>query len=150
MTPIYLAMNIGTFIGSRKLSAAPTPVGMTPPLPGAGRSVTAGYGPQDNPAFTPQAPQPLRLRDERTGNTVNLAEGVTLGRSPQRARIVIDDPQISGLHARVVRVGNILVLEDAGSSNGILVNGQPSSRSPLTPGMRIQLGGTQLTVLSRT
>ena len=139
VTPIYVITNIGTYIGSRKLSAT-----VSPPMPSAGLPGAPGYGPVSSP---PVAPPTLILRDDRTGNTVNLADGVTLGRSPQRAQIVIADPRISGLHARVVRVGNNLVLEDAGSSNGVLINGQPSSRSPLMPGMQIQLGDTRLTIL---
>lgn len=146
VTPIYLATNLGTFISSRKLASVAPATTAPPPMPGAGLPHAPTPGAPGGPALAPQA---LRLREDRTGSIVNLTDGVTLGRSPQRAQIVIADPRISELHACVVRVGNNLVLEDAGSTNGILINGQLSSRSPLMPGMRVQFGDTQLTVLPR-
>ncbi len=53
-----------------------------------------------------------------TGNTI------TFGRD-QDNDISWDDSQVSRQHARLVRQENRLILEDLGSTNGTLVNGQP-------------------------
>lgn len=50
------------------------------------------------------------------------------------------DPRISRVHCRVVRLSHGLVLEDLGSRNGTLVNGQPVRRAELEPGDIIGLG----------
>ncbi|MCX7681686.1 MAG: FHA domain-containing protein [Anaerolineae bacterium] len=47
---------------------------------------------------------------------------VTLGRAPTND-IVINEPQVSRQHARILRQGNTLVIEDLGSTNGTFVNG---------------------------
>ena len=57
------------------------------------------------------------------GRTFSLDQHVvTMGRDPNSA-IVINHPQISRQHARMVRQGNAMVLEDLGSTNGTFVNG---------------------------
>jgi predicted component of type VI protein secretion system len=62
-----------------------------------------------------QGPQP--------GHTFMLDQDfVTLGRDPSND-IVISDPQISRQHARLRRQGNVMMIEDAGSTNGTFVNG---------------------------
>jgi transcriptional regulator with GAF, ATPase, and Fis domain/pSer/pThr/pTyr-binding forkhead associated (FHA) protein len=45
---------------------------------------------------------------------------VTIGRSPSNG-IVVSDPRVSGLHARLVRRGEEWLFEDMGSTNGSLV-----------------------------
>jgi len=47
---------------------------------------------------------------------------LTIGRDPNND-LVINDPQASRQHARITRRGNIMVLEDLGSTNGTFVNG---------------------------
>jgi hypothetical protein len=49
-------------------------------------------------------------------------DALTLGRDPHND-IVISDPQVSRQHARIVRQGNLMVVEDVGSTNGTFVNG---------------------------
>ena len=62
-----------------------------------------------------QGPQP--------GQTFMLdQDSLTLGRDPSND-IVINDPQISRQHARITRQGDLMVLEDTGSTNGTFVNG---------------------------
>lgn len=49
-------------------------------------------------------------------------EAVSVGRDPGND-IVINHPQVSRQHARLVRRGGVIVLEDLGSTNGTFVNG---------------------------
>jgi len=51
-------------------------------------------------------------------------ERTTLGRKPHND-IVIDNLAISGEHAMIMTILNDSFLEDLGSTNGTLVNGQP-------------------------
>lgn len=62
-----------------------------------------------------QGPQP--------GQTFMIEKDpVTMGRDPSN-NFVINDPQASRQHARITRRGNMMVLEDLGSTNGTFVNG---------------------------
>ncbi len=70
--------------------------------------------------------EPARLvmnQGPKTGETFALDKDViALGRAPTND-IVIAEPQVSRQHARIVRQGDVLVLEDLGSTNGTFVNG---------------------------
>jgi pSer/pThr/pTyr-binding forkhead associated (FHA) protein len=60
---------------------------------------------------------------ELTGVTLPLTAPVVIGRSPG-ADIVIGDDFVSGRHARLSPSGADIVLEDLGSTNGTVLNGQ--------------------------
>ncbi len=62
-----------------------------------------------------------------------------IGRS-RDADVHVDDVGISRRHARVVRNGRRYVLEDLGSTNGILMNGRRVAFADLADGDRLQLG----------
>jgi pSer/pThr/pTyr-binding forkhead associated (FHA) protein len=96
------------------------------------------------------APPALRLRDERNGATVQIAPGLTIGRNRRSASFLLDDPKVSGLHARVDQVAGALVLVDPGSSNGTYVDSQRVGRCLLVPGLRLTLGSTVLVVEQQT
>jgi serine phosphatase RsbU (regulator of sigma subunit) len=67
---------------------------------------------------------------------------VVLGRSNQ-ADIVIPDPHLSRLHARLLQEGDAWLLQDLGSKNPTLLNGQAlSGPTPVHVGDVLQLGGT--------
>ena len=55
---------------------------------------------------------------------------VTIGRLPDNS-IVVDNPAVSGRHARVFREGNHYVVEDLQSTNGTFVNEKPIVRHTL-------------------
>jgi predicted component of type VI protein secretion system len=62
-----------------------------------------------------QGPQP--------GQTFTLDQDLlTLGRDPG-GDIVINDPQVSRQHARITCQGELILIEDLGSTNGTFVNG---------------------------
>lgn len=64
---------------------------------------------------------------------------VTFGRDPEND-ISWDDSQVSRHHAKITRRGDQLVLEDLGSTNGTLINGQPVDRHVLQPADIISIG----------
>jgi pSer/pThr/pTyr-binding forkhead associated (FHA) protein len=64
---------------------------------------------------------------------------VTIGRLPDN-HLVIDNPAVSGRHARVYREGNNYVLEDLKSTNGTFVNDKPIARHTLADGDVLLVG----------
>jgi len=64
---------------------------------------------------------------------------VTIGRLPDNL-LVIDNPAVSGRHARVYKEGNHYVLEDLKSTNGTFVNDKPVARHTLLEGDVIVVG----------
>lgn len=75
--------------------------------------------------------------------------GLSVGRGTE-ADLRINDPGISRRHAQITVSGRgqaqSVIIEDLGSTNGIIVNGQKVSRAPLTKGTRIEIGSTRLVV----
>jgi len=71
---------------------------------------------------------------------------VVVGRSPD-CDVVLDDPRVSKRHAALRRRDGRWWIEDLGSTNGTVVDGRPlHAPAALTPGGRIELGGTMLEV----
>jgi pSer/pThr/pTyr-binding forkhead associated (FHA) protein len=64
---------------------------------------------------------------------------VSIGRLPDNM-IVIDNPAVSGRHARVLREGNHYVVEDLRSTNGTFVNEKPIARHTLLEGDVVLVG----------
>jgi serine phosphatase RsbU (regulator of sigma subunit) len=72
------------------------------------------------------------------------AEPITIGRG-QRQTLVVDDTDVSRLHARVTLVNNVVFAEDMQSTNGTFVDGEPISGAvTLKEGARLQMGGQVL------
>jgi pSer/pThr/pTyr-binding forkhead associated (FHA) protein len=67
------------------------------------------------------------------------AHAVSIGRLPDND-VVIDNPAVSGRHARVYREGTHYVLEDLKSTNGTFVNDKPIARHTLLEGEVILVG----------
>lgn len=79
---------------------------------------------------------------------VELAQGETIiGRSP-RCQLVIDDALVSRSHARITVSRGTVTIEDLGSANGVIVNGERLQRArALTSGDQILLGKQSLLLL---
>ena len=75
-------------------------------------------------------------------------ERLTIGRKPENY-IHIDNLAVSGRHAAVVTILNDSFLEDLGSTNGTLVNGNPVQKHFLQNNDLIEIGKYKLTFLSR-
>ncbi|MEA4943445.1 MAG: DUF3662 and FHA domain-containing protein [Propionicimonas sp.] len=77
--------------------------------------------------------------------------GLTIGRGTD-ADLRINDPGVSRLHARIVVQGTgsdqQLRVEDLGSTNGIVVDGQRVRHAGLAVGSRIEIGSTRLAITS--
>ena len=76
----------------------------------------------------------------QAGAAYDLSDGALLGRGDQ-ADIVLQDSFASSRHARLVPHGDVIVLEDLGSTNGTYLNEEPlRGPQPLHPGDRIRIG----------
>jgi two-component system, cell cycle sensor histidine kinase and response regulator CckA len=86
------------------------------------------------------AAQLVAVDGPAAGQKFRLDGSATLGRSPD-ATIMLEDPEVSRIHARISRSehGDYL-LEDLGSKNGTFVNGARIERRLLVIGDRIRVG----------
>jgi hypothetical protein len=67
--------------------------------------------------------QLVMVRGPQSGQVFELPRGsISIGRDPGN-QVVIQDAQVSRLHARITPQGGLMVLEDMGSTNGTTVNG---------------------------
>ena len=81
----------------------------------------------------------------RTGSAYDLSEGALLGRG-DGADIRLEDAFASTRHARLVPQGDVIVLEDLGSTNGTYLNGEPlRGPQPLHVGDQIKIGDSEFT-----
>jgi hypothetical protein len=91
-----------------------------------------------------------RLRVEsaaglRDGVAYDLSDGAVLGRGDQ-VDIRLEDSFASTSHARLSPQGDVVVLEDLGSTNGTYLNGEPlRGPQPLHVGDRIRIGDSEFT-----
>ncbi|MFF5495921.1 FhaA domain-containing protein [Streptomyces aquilus] len=122
-----------------------------PPMPAApppgGRP--GGYG-YPQPAQAPRAGGPVgapapgaRTRHwiEINGARHQISRAtLVLGRSTE-ADVRIDDPGVSRRHCEI-RTGSPSTIQDLGSTNGIVVDGQHTTRATLRDGSRIVVGST--------
>ncbi len=113
-------------------------------------AVRTGLGMVAGPRSREAAIMALRVTDgprEVKGVSVPISGPVLIGRSPD-ADLVIADDFVSSTHARVSLEADRLMLEDLGSTNGTVLNGQPVTRPlPVDAGDVIELGRNRLEVV---
>lgn len=73
---------------------------------------------------------------EHRGMTIPLSHGMAIGRDPSCA-LQLQDQYVSGVHSKVFARGDDFFIEDAGSTNGTIVN-----RKKITAATRIRRGDT--------
>ncbi|MBA0052932.1 DUF2662 domain-containing protein [Streptomyces sp. AJS327] len=114
--------------------------GSPPPMPSAAPSFAAGgQGPPSGPM--PRAE--TRRWIEINGNRHQISRPtMVLGRSTE-ADVRIDDPGVSRRHCEI-RVGTPTSIADLGSTNGIVVDGQHTTRATLRDGSRVVVGSTTI------
>ncbi|CAM5391942.1 MULTISPECIES: FhaA domain-containing protein [Streptomyces] len=153
---------------SQTPGGAPAPGGHAyPPAPpqggptAAGRPPQGGYGypqPPASPPPMPPGPPPgthgggpslagagsaTRRWIEINGNRHQISRStLVLGRSTE-ADVRIDDPGVSRRHCEI-RTGSPSTVQDLGSTNGIVVDGQHTTRATLRDGSRIVVGNTTI------
>lgn len=87
-----------------------------------------------------------RAPGHESGTAYDLSSGATLGRGD--VEIQLEDPFASSRHARITLQGQVVVIEDLGSTNGTYLNEQPlSGPQPLHPGDRIRIGDSEFSYL---
>jgi hypothetical protein len=102
----------------------------------------------------PEAELDPRLVVERApghvpGMEYEVGEGAVMGRGDQ-AEIRLEDPFASSRHARLIRQGAAIVIEDMGSTNGTYLNEELlSGPQPLHPGDRVRIGDSEFTYMDR-
>lgn len=169
-SPVFLAVALGgsglclitlTLIGftvvlarRRNASPAPAPPAQPAPLPPIDAAPPAHPPAATIPAW-PAAPRPAEsaawgrltiIGGHGSGSTFELTLPETvIGRSSEAAISLAGDPTLSRRHARIVRRGAQISIEDLGSSHGTLVNGRRITAPTLIqPGDQIGLGQTAM------
>ncbi|MET0276200.1 MAG: FHA domain-containing protein [Acidimicrobiia bacterium] len=114
--------------------APPAPVGQAPlPASAPAPAKTRGRGPTKVRLLEPTA---------RRGEVFTLGDELTVGRGGG-CGIVLDDGFVSQVHARIYRRDGDVYVEDLGSRNGTLINGQPLQGAiKLRRGDQVQWGQT--------
>ncbi|MGE7384923.1 FhaA domain-containing protein [Streptomyces sp. NPDC004126] len=117
------------------------PVG-APPMPPGPPAGGPGSRPGAAPA-APGAPGATRRWIEINGTRHQISRPtLVLGRSTE-ADVRIDDPGVSRRHCEI-RTGTPPTIQDLGSTNGIVVDGQHTTRATLRDGSRIVVGSTTI------
>jgi FHA domain-containing protein len=123
-----------------------------------GRSLPAGVDPADATGLysatslgaAPSQGRSPRLVVERApghdpGMIYDLDGSIVLGRG-ETAEIRLEDPFASARHARIYEQGDILVIEDLGSTNGTYLNEELlQTPRPLHLGDRVRIGDSEFT-----
>ncbi|MER7696379.1 MULTISPECIES: DUF3662 and FHA domain-containing protein [unclassified Streptomyces] len=122
-------------------SAAP-PMPAAPP-PGAGRppAPTDDRRPPAAPGSLPDARTRRWIEINGTRHQISRPT-LVMGRSTD-ADVRIDDPGVSRRHCEI-RTGTPSTIQDLGSTNGIVVDGQHTTRATLRDGSRIVVGSTTI------
>ncbi|MFF0446157.1 FhaA domain-containing protein [Streptomyces sp. NPDC004609] len=126
--------------------AVPSPLPGAPPMPsapppGAGRPGLAPVGPAGGPGPLPGAQVRRWIEINGTRHQISRPT-LVLGRSTD-ADVRIDDPGVSRRHCEI-RTGTPSTIQDLGSTNGIVVDGQHTTRATLRDGSRIVVGSTTI------
>ncbi len=74
------------------------------------------------------------------------APEIFIGRDPKKCQIVLNDPEVSTVHAVIKKNMVEMTLEDLNSSNGTILNGQRINRSVISSGDEFVIGSTSFTV----
>ncbi|MEV7236180.1 DUF3662 and FHA domain-containing protein [Streptomyces sp. NPDC051020] len=135
--------------------AAPQPTGgygypprSVPPMPAAPPPGSGRPGAPTTDRRPPAAPGPMPGAQVRRWIEINGTRHqisrptLVLGRSTD-ADVRIDDPGVSRRHCEI-RTGTPSTIQDLGSTNGIVVDGQHTTRATLRDGSRIVVGSTTI------
>ncbi|MEW2066523.1 DUF3662 and FHA domain-containing protein [Streptomyces sp. NPDC007346] len=117
------------------MPAAPPPGGVRPAAPTSDRRPPAG------PGALPDTQVRRWIEINGTRHQISRPT-LVMGRSTD-ADVRIDDPGVSRRHCEI-RTGTPSTIQDLGSTNGIVVDGQHTTRATLRDGSRIVVGSTTI------
>lgn len=135
-------------VAPRERSPAPR-VG---PRPAPRRAAAPAHADQPTVVMGRPVTEPSGPALELDGRMLPLdGDDLILGRSAERADLVIPDSSVSREHLRLLTVGSTVTLLDLGSRNGVLVNGRRVDGSvTLRDGDVVTVGQTELLFFSGT
>jgi FHA domain len=128
--------------GGRR-ARSPEPAPDATGLHAASRAIHGGDEELDPRLIVAQAP------GHSPGMEYDVGESAVLGRG-DHAEIRLEDPFASARHARLLRQGAIVVLEDMGSTNGTYLNEElVTGPQPLHAGDRVRIGDSEFVFQDR-
>ncbi len=71
---------------------------------------------------------------------------IFIGRDSKKCQIILDDPEVSSVHAVIRKKGNDITLEDLNSSNGTILNGERINKAHVSTGDDFIIGSTTFTL----
>lgn len=128
-----------TVAGASGASAAPAGA---PPMPSGAPKMPSTPPPGAAGAGPPPASQTRRWVEINGKRHQVTHAALVMGRSTE-ADVRIDDPGVSRRHCEI-RPGNPSVVQDLGSTNGIVVDGKRATHATLRDGSRILVGNTTI------
>lgn len=136
-------------------AAAPrerSPAPRVGPRPAPRRAAAPAHADQPTVVMGRPVAEPSGPALELDGRMLPLdGDDLILGRSAERADLVIPDSSVSREHLRLLTVGSTVTLLDLGSRNGVLVNGRRVDGSvTLRDGDVVTVGQTELLFFSGT
>jgi len=123
--------------------------GSAPGVPGSGLTPAPGTRPPAPPTRAsepvPSAGPARTMALDSAAALAMLAQQssaeVVIGRDPSAASVVLDQPVVSGRHAKIGRLpGGALFVEDLGSTNGTYVNGNRVQKQAITFSDDVRVG----------
>ncbi|MGW0698198.1 FhaA domain-containing protein [Streptomyces sp. NPDC002867] len=127
--------------GTPIAGAPPMPAAPPPGMPGDRRPGPAAGQRVPGPGALPNAQVRRWIEINGTRHQISRPT-LVLGRSTD-ADVRIDDPGVSRRHCEI-RTGTPSTIQDLGSTNGIVVDGQHTTRATLRDGSRIVVGSTTI------
>ncbi len=94
-----------------------------------------------------ETPEGEMIAIKLSGELLGRREGLIIGRNPAMSTYILDHPEVSRRHFRLVAVSDQLMIEDLGSTNGVSLDGQPIAANQLEvvmPDTEIALGDLRL------
>ncbi|WP_180536633.1 FhaA domain-containing protein [Micrococcus luteus] len=124
----------------------PSPAPRVGPRPAPRRAAAPAHADQPTVVMGRPVAEPAGPALELDGRMLPLdGDDLILGRSAERADLVIPDSSVSREHLRLLTVGSTVTLLDLGSRNGVLVNGRRVDGSvTLRDGDVVTVGQTEL------
>lgn len=89
----------------------------------------------------------LHFKDNRQPGFWVTDKLYAIGTASDNQLVILNDPTVDNLHAKLIVEDNKFLLKDNNSTSGCFVNGQRITQKEILPGDIIKLGNTELIVL---